>query len=275
VKHRESPPGGTVLQVQGSAGALLERPYLTVEFNFFNLQRRAFRQSVPHRVDRCFPDLFVPTRIHDKDTQLARFTEKHPAAEGGSLYVACQGPVARPNGMGVYRFDGPQAQPVFFAAMDDNIGRQPKDLETGPDGKLWMWAQWWGMLRWPVGGDTAGFEMRISDASSGGLDFGSDGNVYGCVDHSNSNFGYYTLHGAKLSTLFSDNLAAFSNMDFGPDRNGNGSCDIYIVEFYTRLGIYDGDTGAHLGDLFNGHPLKSVTGIVIPKAAPGSSLILR
>ncbi len=26
--------------------------------------------------------------------------------EGGSLYVACQGPVARPNGMGVYRFDG-------------------------------------------------------------------------------------------------------------------------------------------------------------------------
>ena len=159
--------------------------------------------------------------------------------------------------------------------MDNNIGWQPKDLEMGPDGKLWMWAQWRGMLRWPVGGDTAGFEMRISDASSGGLDFGSDGNVYGCVDNSNSNFGYYTLHGVKLSTLFSDNLAAFSNMDFGPDRNGNGSCDIYIVEFYTRLGIYDGDTGAHLGDLVNSHPLKSVTGIVIPKAAPGWYLILR
>jgi hypothetical protein len=193
----------------------------------------------------------------------------------GNLYVACEFPAARPNGMGIYRFDAPLSQPVFFAAMDDISGRQPKDMEFAPDGKLWMWIEVWGMLRWPFGGDTTDYEVRFSDAAWGGVDFGWDGNVYGCVDASNSDFGYYTINGAKLDTLFSDDLSGFYNMDFGPDRNGNGSCDIYIVEYYDRLGVYDGETGANLGDLFTGHPLRSVTGIVLPASVPGSYLILK
>ena len=193
----------------------------------------------------------------------------------GNLYVACKFPAARTNGMGVYVFSTPMAEPILFAAMDDISGRPPKDLEIGPDGKLWMWIEVWGMLRWPVGGDTGGFEFRNSQAAYGGLDFGPDGYVYGCVDNTYTNFGSYSLSGFKTDTLFTDDLQGFYNMDFGPDRNGNGSCDVYIIEHYDRLGTYDGETGAHLGDLFTGHPLRSVTGIVIPPLTAGSYLMLQ
>ena len=197
----------------------------------------------------------------------------------GDLYVACKFPAARPIGMGVYLMTNSMAEPLLFAAMDDISGHPPKEMRIGPDGKLWMWMEVWGMLRWPVGGDTGGFEFRNSQAAYGGLDFGPDGNVYGCVDNTYPNFGSYTLSGAKIETLFTDPdfdvLKAFYGMSFGPDRNGNGSCDIYIVQYYQYVVVYDGETGAYLGNLVAGHPLKSVSGITFARNVRGGYLLLK
>lgn len=196
-----------------------------------------------------------------------------------ALYIACKFPAARPIGMGVYAVTNEMANPVFFAAMDNISGHTPKDLEFGPGGKLWMWTEIWGILRWPVGGDTAGFELRVSEARHGGIDFSHDGFVYGCVNGVYPDFGYYDLSGAKAGDLFSDPYLDatknFYNMDFGPDKNGDGVCDIYVVMYYDRVRVYDGADGTILGDMFSGFALRSISGVSLPRAVPGSYLILK
>ena len=199
----------------------------------------------------------------------------------GTLYVGCYHPTVRPMGLGVYACAGPLATPVLYAAMDDLSGHRPKDMDFAPDGRLCMWIESWGILRWPPGGDLTEFDLRIDRAGPGGIDFGPDGYAYGCLSNSYADVGYYDINsGIPLGQLINDpDLAATTdwyNMDFGPDYNGNGVCDMYVARYYNRVTVYDGESGAKLGDLFTGYPLRSVTGVVLPPtAAPPTYFMLK
>ena len=158
----------------------------------------------------------------------------------------------------VYRCAGPGQTPTLFCGYNAT-SRSIQDMEVGPDGKVWLAVYSWGYVRFPL---TGGFipELQITNSGQvGGFDFGPDHNgdgwpeLYGSVNGTLTDFGYYDYQtGTQLATLFTDPEIGNYCMTFWPDRNGDGVADIGILNYNDRIRIYDGSTGAKLGELAEG-----------------------
>jgi len=185
-------------------------------------------------------------------------------SESGALYIGL--PDFAPWLSNVLRCPGQGQSATLFCGVNDN-SRQIQDLAVGPDGKVWMGLFAWGYLRFPLSGGFTN-ELRITNGGqAGGMEFGPDRNgdgkpeLYGSVDNSVNNFGYYDYEsGLQLGTLFTDPWIGNYCMCFWPDRNNDGVADICIADFADRIRVYDGVTGASLGQMAGGSPIFYAAG---------------
>jgi hypothetical protein len=120
--------------------------------------------------------------------------------------------------------------------------------------------------------------LRIDKAGTGGIDF-RGGFAFGCVSNSYADVGFYDINTGIDIGLFANDpdlntTKDWYNMDFGPDYNGDGVCDMYLVRYFSRLSVYDGNNGSKLADLFPGSALRSVSGVLLPDTNPPPNYLI-
>lgn len=168
---------------------------------------------------------------------------------------------------------------TLFCGVNDR-SRQIQDIEIGPNGEVWLGLVAWGYLRFPKNPTEQNRfapELTIynTNGNVGGFAIGTrEGKrvLYGSVNGKLEDIGYYDLEsGLQLCILFSEGARKFTNycMTLGPDRSGDGIPDLYVASYNDRIHIYDGSSGAKLGEMADGLPNIYVTGL--SSIAPAST----
>jgi hypothetical protein len=167
----------------------------------------------------------------------------------------------------IYTCSSPGATPILFGGPNDN-SRQIQDMEIDPDGKLWISRPGTGYQRYGLQGGLEPELTILNGGRTGGFEFGPDRNsdgrqeLYGNVDESYSNIGYYDYRtGDYLGTLISDSAINNYSLTIGADRNADGIADFHILDYEYRVRIYDGVTGTKLDEFGIRMPLMYVSGI--------------
>lgn len=192
----------------------------------------------------------------------------------GALYIGLD----TSSSSNVYRCAGPGGTPVLFCGVNDR-SQQIQDMEVGPDGRVWLGLYSYGYLRYPMEGGFVPDLTIKNEGKAGGFAFAPSPEnrnrvvLYGSVNGNIRDFGWYDCEtGAQLGKLFNEEAETFGNycMTFGPDRTGDGIADIYVCSYSDSTRIYDGKSGAALGDIAGRLPNVYVSGVasVAPVAAP-------